>query len=150
MDSANWGFLSFLDTTSQRMTPLRPRLNFEQLWFSDTLRPSLNYGDPVSPSQFGSPHHCSFILLVTKLVFLFLYNRCVLTSKAQQQAKARRQRRVTQQWRTLRQRRQRRATATSGGDERTRRQQRQRQARHSRGRSGRGQGGHNDNKATKG
>jgi hypothetical protein len=62
------------------MTPLRPRLNFEQLCFSDTLRPSLNFGDPVSPSQFGSLHHCSFISLVTTLVFSFLYNRCILTA----------------------------------------------------------------------
>jgi hypothetical protein len=73
MDSANWGFLYFLNTTSQRMTPLRPTLNFQQFRFSDTLCPSLNFADPVSPSQFASLHHCSFILLVTTtLVFSFL------------------------------------------------------------------------------
>ena len=35
------------------MTPLRPRLNFEQLLFSDTLRPSLNFGDPVEDDGEG-------------------------------------------------------------------------------------------------
>jgi hypothetical protein len=89
MDSATWGFLSFLNATSQRMTPLRPWVNVERFHFSDTLHPSLNFGVPVSPSQFASLHHCSFILLVTTLVFSFLYNRCVLTSKASQQAKER-------------------------------------------------------------
>jgi hypothetical protein len=40
----------------------------------------LNFGDLVSPSQFGSLHHCSFISLVTTLVFSFWYNHCVLTA----------------------------------------------------------------------
>ena len=33
------------------MTPLRHGLNFERFRFSDTLHPSLNFGDPVSPSH---------------------------------------------------------------------------------------------------
>ena len=35
------------------MTPLRPRLNLKQHRLSDTLRPSLNFGDPVKDNGEG-------------------------------------------------------------------------------------------------
>ena len=62
------------------MTPLRPRLNLKQHRLSDTLRPSLNFGDLVSPSHY-------LLLSISSFIHSFLYNHCVLTSKASQRAK---------------------------------------------------------------